>query len=104
MPVLHRLSGLDMYQIDFPVFRPSEDVATGQFRSVVAANAVRFSPFYDQLFEPARHAPAAQAGIHIQSQAFAGKGIDHGQNTDSPTGSEGISDEIQCPFLIGSNV
>jgi hypothetical protein len=39
MGVMDRLAGLDVTKVDFPLHGPGQEVATGQFRAVVAADA-----------------------------------------------------------------
>jgi hypothetical protein len=51
MGVLDRLAGLDVTKVDFPLHGPGQEVATGQFRAVVAADTKGYATPCDDLIE-----------------------------------------------------
>ena len=54
-------------------------MATGQFRSVVAANCLRHTPG-DHLVEHTSNPPAGKARVYFESKALTREGIDYAQH------------------------
>ena len=70
MGVLDRLAGLDVAQVDLPLQGPGQEVTTGQFRAVVAADANRPAASCDDLIQHPGHPAAGEASIDFQSQTL----------------------------------
>lgn len=68
MGVLDGLAGLDVAQFDLPLHGHGEEVATGQLRAVVAADAKRPAARCDDLIELAGHPTAGKAGISFRAR------------------------------------
>ena len=104
MCVLRGLTGLDMHQLDLPFDAPGQEMTTGQFGAVVAANRLRLATSRDDLVQHARHPSAGEAGVYLQSEALSRIRIHHAQHPDRPAGSNRIVRKIQGPFLVGGCV
>jgi hypothetical protein len=62
--VLHGPSWLEVDDLNLPLLAPAQEMPTGQFRAVVAANRFWLSPpTFDHTFERSRNPTARQAGI-----------------------------------------
>src|SRR5579875_4146744 len=77
-------------------------MATRQFRPVIAPNAVWNAAAFHDLVERARDALARESCVYFQAQAFARKGVDDRQHTDSSSCPQCIRGKVQCPFLVSS--
>src|SRR5579883_476191 len=98
--ILCRLSGLNVQQFDSPFHRPREEVARGQLRSVIAANAFRPAVFQHRLVENTRHAPARKTGVRFERDALAAERIDNAQHADRAPRRQPIGGEVDRPFLV----
>ena len=101
--VLRELARLNMRQLDLPFDRPSQEMTTGQFWFVVAANRLRLATLCN-LVQHARHATAGKAGVDLQREALSRIRIHHVQHPDRPARSNRIVRKIQCPFPVGGCV
>src|SRR5271167_3615372 len=78
--VLHRATGLDVYQPDLPVLRPADHAPRSELRLVVRAQVFGPATLADQPLQHARHAARAEAGVGLQRQALARVGIHYAQD------------------------
>ena len=96
----HRLSRLDVHQLDLPLSAPSQEMPRSELRSVVTAKRLRLSSFRHHSFQHPRHAAAAHAGVHFQRQTFPRIRIDHAQRPELPPAPGRVVHEVQRPFLV----
>ena len=102
MAVLHRPAGLDMAQFDLPLQPPGQEVATGQFGSVVATDRLWDAASCDHFVQHACHTTAGEAGVNLQRKTLAGEGIHDAQHPDRASCRYHIVCEVQGPLLVGS--
>lgn len=80
--VLRRFSGGDIMPFDTVVVRPLQDCPTGQFRTVIADDAMGPAIASDKFVELPHDSFAAERSIHDQGQAFTCALIHDAQNAE----------------------
>ena len=65
MTVLGGFSGLDVDELNLAFFTPSQEMTAGEFRSVVAPDAVRNATAFHDLIERARDALAGEPRVYF---------------------------------------
>ncbi len=71
-----------MLKGDLVLNAPGQEMPAGQFRAVVAPNALRCSTSRKQTVKNARYARTGKAGIDIERQALARVGVDNAEHAD----------------------
>jgi len=86
-----------------PLDRSGQEIPTGQFRAVVAANRSRRSALRNELVQNTLHPSVGESVDHLQRHALLHIGINHAWHADRPDLRRCIVRKAS-PLLIGGGV
>lgn len=90
----------DVMPLDALILRPLQDSSAGEFRAVVADDAMGLASFVNERIKLSHNPRAADGCIGNQGQAFSAALIHDAQNTKPSSARQRIAYEIQTPDLI----
>ncbi len=99
--VLHRLSGLDEFELYLVSVGPLIHRLRSVLASVVADDPVRETSRDLDSVENLGNALACDREVDMQTESFVSEKVLNGQHTKPPSGSETVRDKVHRPDLIG---